>query len=403
MLSAFTIAKHMNAHGHKTVFAGAKGPMADEIQRCMPYEPLDIPVFHGSRQTYFTWGSFAAVADLQKIIRKHHIEVVHAFDARSYIHAYLACLRERIPVLCTLCGGIDPYYNLPISPSLIVFSEEQKKKMVKMFHWPDEKVQVLRTRLDLQQLLDDENRLTDEEAESFGLISGLPKLMMISSFDDTKIRSIHKLLDATAMLFEKGFDFQLVLVGGKGNLFLDAQSRGRAICNLYGEGKILFTGPVLHAFRLLQRADIVLGVGRSAFEGMAYGKPTMIVGEKGFAGTVSPEKVGNIAWFNFSGRNESQDIPAVVLVDEIERLLLDESERERVGFFGREFVFREIDVARGILRLDEIYQQILSLSQSLSLWQRWISFGKCLVPIFIDNELHTFKSFVKSSIPWIKK
>ncbi|MDD2542763.1 MAG: glycosyltransferase, partial [Desulfuromonadaceae bacterium] len=204
VLSASTIAKEMRTQGVSPVFAGAEGAMTSIIQRDMPFEPVTIPIFHGTRQTYFTWASFAAARHLREIIRRHEIDLIHAFDARSYFHAYVAGLLEQVPVLCTLCGGIDPYYNLPAAPTLIVFSEEQKEKMVWTFRWPASRVEVVRNRLDLGQMEDAQHRLGEAEAAAFGLDPQVPKIMMISSFDDTKIRSIHKVLDATEMLFSRG-------------------------------------------------------------------------------------------------------------------------------------------------------------------------------------------------------
>ena len=396
VLSASTIAKEMQSQGIVPVFAGAVGAMTEIIKQNMPFESVHIPIFHGTRQTYFTWDSFTAVRHLSEIVQRYGIDLIHAFDARSYFHAYIAGLRERIPVICTLCGGTDPYYNLPMAPTLIVFSEEQRQKMIKTFHWPAARVEVVRTRLDVRQIVDDQHQLEDEEAKSLGLDPALSKIMMISSFDSTKIRSIHKVLDAVEVLFSRDIRFQLVLIGGKGPLHEHAKMRAKQICERFSCSKlVVMTGPVMKAFRLLQRADIVLGVGRSAFEGMAYGKPTLIVGETGYAGTMSSETVDVIAWYNFSGRNQKEDNDAEPLATVINKLLYDSEQRERLGLFGREFVFREIDVAYGVQRLREIYHHVTRAEVQFSTWRKILSIATCLVPIVRDNSLHTVKERVK--------
>lgn len=395
VLSASTIAREMRAQGVAPVFAGDEGAMRPIIEKEMPFERVTIPIFHGTRQTYFDWASFSAVRRLREIVRKHDIDLIHAFDARSYCHAYLAGLQERVPVLCTLCGGIDPYYNLPAAPTLIVFSEEQKEKMVRTFHWPKDRMEVVRTRLDLRQMEDGQHRLEDGEASALGLVPDLAKIMMISSFDNTKIRSIHKVLDAAEMLFARGLRFQLVLIGGKGTLHEQAGQRAREICERHGAGRIVLTGQVLRAFRLLERADMVLGVGRSAFEGMVYGKPVAIIGEQGFAGLMSPETVETIAWYNFSGRNQRQEVAAEPLAEVMAELLADPDKRARLGAFGREFVLREIDVARGAARIREIYDRMTAPGARLAPWRQWLSFGACLVPIVRDNSMHDVKELAK--------
>lgn len=395
VLSASTIAREMKQNRVNPLFAGTAGAMVDDIRYYMPFESVKIPVFHGTRQTYFTWASIAAVSKLREVIKSHDIQMIHAFDARSYMHAYLAGILEDIPVLCTLCGGTDPYYNLPIAPSIIVFSEEQKQKMLTVYGWPSERVEVIRTRLDLKQITSDDNRMSDEEAKYLGLDPDLPKVMMISSFDGTKIDSIHKVLDAVEVLYEKGLVFQLVMIGGKGDLHEKAKARGEELNHKYGATRILMTGPVKRAFRLLQRAEIVLGVGRSAFEGMAYGHPTLIVGEKGFAGVVCPEEVDAIAWYNFSGRNQKYATPVDNFVKVIGELLENQQMRIELGEFGRDFVFREIDVVLGAQRIFTIYEKMMDQTNRINALQKWVSFAKCLAPVAKDNGLHTLKEGIK--------
>lgn len=395
VLSASTIARGMRNRGVSPVFAGSEGAMSNEIRKHMPFEPLEIPCFHGSRQTYFTWGSIPAVERLRDIVRRYDIDLIHAFDARSYMHAYLAGLMEARPSTCTLCGGVDPYYNLPVAPIVMVFSEEQKRKMVGTYRWLPQRVEVVRTRLDLKQLLNPENQLSDAEAAFLGLEPLLPKVMMISSFDDTKIMSVHKILDAAEALFDQGMVFQVVLIGGAGSLHNSVRQRAVAICRRHNSERVLCTGPVMNAFRLLQRATVVLGVGRSALEGMAYGIPTVVVGENGYAGTVSPETIDEIAWYNFSGRNRRSAVPATELAEAMQLLLNDEKMRQAKGDFGRHFVLNEIDVDLGLGRIRTLYDQLVSSREQLPRLQQWLSFGLCLMPIVRDNAWHSFKEAMK--------
>jgi UDP-N-acetylglucosamine:LPS N-acetylglucosamine transferase len=395
VISASTVAKEMKNYGVNPVFAGAEGKMADDIRKWMLFESVEIPVFHGTRQTYFTWSSFPAVQKIREIIRSRKIHIIHAFDARSYFHAYLAGILEDIPVVCTLCGGTDPYYNLPIAPTIIVFSEEQKQKMLKEFGWSSKNVDVVRTRLDVKQITCNDNHLSDDDANLFDLDFTIPKVMMISSFDGTKIGSINKVFDAAEILFDKGLKFQLIMIGGKGHLHEAAKARSEEINKRLGAKLIVMTGPVMKAFRLLQRADIVLGVGRSAFEGMAYARPTLVVGENGFAGVVCPEEVDEIAWYNFSGRNQKKIRPPELLVGELVRLLEDPQRRAVLGAFGRNYVNREIDVVLGAQRIFNIYERMLRSDNRIKPLRRFFSIAKCLVPVALDNGLHSLKERVK--------
>jgi len=395
VLSASTVAREMQSRGHAVVFAGKRGRMSAAIEESMPFFDVEIPVYHGERQTYFTWRSFAVVQRLRRLLREQQVELVHAFDARSYMHAYLAALLEGIPVVCTLCGGVDPYYNLPAAAKIIVFSEEQRRRMTETWRWPPERVEGIRTRLDVKRILDPASRLPQEELRRLGIDPDRPKLFMITSFGGLKIKGIHSLLAAVDLVRER-FPVQMVFIGGSEAKDNAVVLQGSALNAKYGDKTVVMVDPVPDAFRFLQHADVVLGVGRSAFEGMAYGKPTIVVGNTGFAGVVAPEDIDAIAYYNFSGRNRPDTAPAEVLASEILSLLTDEARRQTVGEFGREYVMREFDVKRGAERIETVYAELRS--NRFPPAAQGISFGACFFPVMRDNVLHRPKSIVRSMI-----
>ena len=399
VISALTIAREMQRRGYDIVFAGKRGQLTPAIEKTIRFHHLEIPVWHGCRQTYFTWKSLRAIRGLGEVMKEEEIDLVHSFDARSFLHAYPAGLLGNVPVLGTLCGGIDPQYNLPRAPKFIVFSDEQKEKMVQKFGWNSERVEVIRTRLDVDNILSGHGRLTDEEARTLGMAPDIiPKIMMISSFDNTKIRSIIQVLTAFETLLSQGERLQLVLIGGKGELHDLAAARAKEINGRFGPSRVLLTGPVMNAFRLLERATMVIGVGRSAFEGMAHGRPTLIVGANGYAGTVSPDTVRHLAYYNFSGRNIGEDAPAQSLADGIRCLLAQPSEMEALGRFCREYVRREIDVKAGGERIGQLYHEILSHREPFGRILNFVSFFRALAPVFRDNGIHTLKQSFSSII-----
>lgn len=53
---------------------------------------------------------------------------------------------------------------------------------------------------------------------------------------------------------------------------------------------------------LIRKADVVLGMGRVVLEGLAEGKPCVVVGYEDIGGLVSPETFEKYRWSNFSGR-----------------------------------------------------------------------------------------------------
>lgn len=394
VISAFTVARYLRKRGHTIIFAGGRGKLTSRIEAEFPFIEVPIPFYHGQRECYFTWKSFDVISPLRHIIKKHDVDIVHAFDARSYIHGTIASLLEKKPITCTLCGGIDPYYNIPITGKIIVFSEEQKQKMVRRFHWQESRMEVIRTRVDVETILRD----TSPPPIELPMKENIPVLMLISSFDSTKADSILQVMDALEILVDQGVEFQMVFIGGRGAFFENMKARGAATNRKVGREVFTFTGPVVDAFKLLRDATVVMGVGRSAFEGMALGKPTVIVGANGFAGVVSEDTVADIGYYNFSGRNQKEISPPEQLAQVLVDMLSDPERRERTGQFGQDFVMKEIDVKAGLKRIEHVYQCNIE-EYSAMLWLRqWLSLGKIMIPIWRDNFWHTIGVPIKRMI-----
>ena len=385
ILSAFTIAKYLKKRGHTVIFAGGRGGLSTVIEKELSFIEVPFPMWHGSRVSYFTWSSFPVVGQLRKIIQQYDFDIIHAFDARAYIHTSMAALYEGKPNCCTLCGGIDPLYNIPIAAKIVVFSEEQRQKMQKQYSWKPERVEIIRTRVDVDKAISDDSPLPID----LPLIADVPSFMMISSFDGTKSLSIMQVIDALEILLEDHVLFQMIFIGGKGVFFEEMKQRAASINEKWHRQVITLTGPVVDAYKLLKKATIVLGVGRSAFEGMVFAKPTMVVGENGYAGLVSEQTVDAIGYYNFSGRNQKKLSSPKLLACELTNLLSDSEKQKLVGAFGQQFVLHEIDIKAGISRIEKLYEYNVASNTSVFRLGQWLSVLKIMVPIWRDNWWHT--------------
>ncbi len=180
---------------------------------------------------------------------------------------------------------------------------------------------VIPTRIDLDKIINDNTQV----AVNVPLESEIPTIMMISSFDGTKARSIAQVISAIeSLLVNEGLFVKMTFIGGSGIYYDELKNKAQSINSRVDREIFYFTGPVVDAYYLLKHATIVLGVGRSAFEGMAYGKPTIVVGANGFAGVVCKENIEELSYYNFSGRNQKSLLAPEVLVIEIKKLLSEQ-------------------------------------------------------------------------------
>lgn len=395
IMSAYTTSRKMTQLGYQCVFAGADGVMAEEIRKVMPFEEVEIPLCHKGRPTYFTWESIQAVKRIREIIAQHDIDLVHTFDARSYVCGYLAAFLENKPIICTLCGGEEPYFNLPFTSKIVVFSEEQRMKLVRKYHWSKERVVINMARMDFDELYDEKNFMDDAEWTGFGLSTKVPVVATISSFDSTKDRMICHMREAIEQVAASGTPCQFALIGGSGDRYQETLKWAEELNRGAGIPRVVLTGPVKRAFRLLRRATVVIGSGRSAFEGMCYGIPTMIVGARGYAGDVSESDIDAVAYYNFSGRNLDRDRPVQALTDRLVSLLNSPAERRVIGEFGRRYLLDNLDVVKGCERYAAIYQNALDEHRNRNKTRMLCSFGKCMVPIWVDNFTHEIRTHME--------
>ncbi|MDX2065286.1 MAG: hypothetical protein SFX74_06040, partial [Fimbriimonadaceae bacterium] len=103
------------------------------------------------------------------------------------------------------------------------------------------------------------------------------------------------------------------------------------------------------ALKYFAMASVVVGTGRSAFEGMSLGKPTMIVGKLGFAGPVDPDHLPAQAQYNYSGRNadgsQTKEAYQAEYDETMYRVLSDPHYAAQLGQYAFDHVLNTLDVS----------------------------------------------------------
>ena len=391
-LSALTTGRQLKRRGHEVEFAGGDGPLRKEIEKEFRFQELTYCYEHAGRQTYFTWDSLKTLKQLSNIVEKWEPDFIHAFDARSYILASMLGIQRGIAATCTLCGGITPYYNIPACGKLIVFSKEQKEKLINVYGWKEDNVEVISTRLDMEQFEKNPEAEIEALCKEYEIDLAKRNIMMITNFLGPKVEAIKYLLKAIPPVLEQYPDVSLVMIGSRGDFFREAKEAGEKINKTIGRKAIAFTGAIMNAQKLLVAGHIVLGVGRSAFEGMAHRKPTLILGENGYAGTVNKDNIEEIWHYNFSGRNNKHKVSPEILSGELIRLLEDNNNYESVRHFGLDFLKSHIDIKSGIARIETVYKENALYANNRRRMYRIFNMIKILIPIFFDNYYNSLKS-----------
>ena len=99
--------------------------------------------------------------------------------------------------------------------------------------------------------------------------------------------------------------------------------------------------------RLMNEADLIVGLGRSAMEGMACGRPVLVLDSRSYTpyamdGIITPENATTLLECNFSGRRLKLDVTldsAAAQLAHYDPLL---------GDFGRQFVVANLEVGQQV-------------------------------------------------------
>jgi L-malate glycosyltransferase len=118
---------------------------------------------------------------------------------------------------------------------------------------------------------------------------------------------------------------------------------------------VVVAGPMVDPRPAYAAADIVIGMGGSALRGMAFAKPVIVVGEKGFARPFLPETANHFYDVGMYGLGDD-DATECQLTASLAVLSEIDFDRRVAGEFGRDFVLRHHSLEVVSAELDRAYR-----------------------------------------------
>jgi glycosyltransferase involved in cell wall biosynthesis len=146
----------------------------------------------------------------------------------------------------------------------------------------------------------------------------------------------------------------LAIVGdgeARGIIGRDAEEVNRRL----GAEVVLLAGPMLDPRPAYAAADVVVGMGSSVLRGMAFGKPALVLGERGFSKVVEPDTLDWFLFHGFYGVGDG-DTGTALPAQHLRALLRDGSRRRELGELSRRIVCERFSVRAAAKRLERVYQ-----------------------------------------------
>lgn len=177
-------------------------------------------------------------------------------------------------------------------------------------------------------------------------------LVTVSRLDTSmKAEGIHRTIDAVSALAASA-PVRFVLVGD-GDARADIAHHAALANDAAGREIVTLTGPLLDPRPAYAAADVVIGMGSSALRGMAFAKPVLIVGERGFSALFDEQTADTFHYVGMYGVGDG-DGDNHRLIANLHALVERPDRLEGLGAFSRRFVLSHFALEAVVARLDEL-------------------------------------------------
>lgn len=196
----------------------------------------------------------------------------------------------------------------------------------------------------------------------------IPKLERPSGFADTLVAVSEEVQEATGAkhLIRNGIDCERFSMKRRVNTHLkkvlsmvfsdQANAVIKEACDMMGVEMIAFNkhkNPVFHIEKEMNKVDMVIGLGRCAFEAMSCGRPVVVYDNRPYMesyadGYLDMATLGESIKHNCSGRRYKKKLDAKGLAMEMEKY------RPEDGMYLRAFAERELNIVHQVTKYLEI-------------------------------------------------
>jgi glycosyltransferase involved in cell wall biosynthesis len=349
-LDAVEMAAATRDRGHDVLVVSRDGPFADMARRLgLPLALLDVRGRHRP--------SPRAAAQLTRLARQHRADVVHGYEWPPAVELCAGPrLRLRLPVVCTL-NSWPAAPLLPRSVPLVVGSDESRLRAAAAGYG---QVTLLQAPLDLR------SGAQQGDAAAFrgglGFDDSVPLVVAVGEpGPQASDAGLLAACDAVGELACWGTPVRLAVVGaGSSRLLVEGAAE---LANARAGRRVVAVADPQDDLRpAYAAADVILGMGEAALRGLAFAKPLVVQGERGFWELLTPDTAPALIRQGWCGRGIEADGRAAgtIRLTSILRELLDEpGSRIRLGRYSRSLVAERYSLERAAAAQEEVYAEAI--------------------------------------------
>jgi hypothetical protein len=335
-----------DVHKHDVLMFATPGPMLSAIEaKGLRFVPAPAASTHPS---------LARMRALRKVIRDERPDLIQAWDWPQCLDAFFdAHLLLRIPMVVTdQAMGVSRI--LPKTLPTTLGTPELADRARAAGRWP---LEVIPPPVNIQS---NAPGAVDPQAfrEQFAIDPSHITLVTVSRLTRwMKSESVIRTIDVVGRLAST-VPVRFLIVGDGGAREELVRLANKVNCAV-GRDAVVLTGALVDPRPAYAAADIVIGMGASALRGMAFMKPVVIVGERGFCAPFDPSTADDFYYKGIYGLGDG-DPRNQRLLEIINGLVQNPERFTTLGRFSREFVVQHFAVETIAARLDAFMRQTMS-------------------------------------------
>jgi glycosyltransferase involved in cell wall biosynthesis len=297
---------------------------------------------------------------LNRLVTERSIDVVHGYEWPPAVEAFLGPhLRHGTPVVATvLSASVVPFF--PRQVPLLVGTEQLQYAARDAGH---RRVMLMEPPVDTDR---DRPGIRGREFRvEYAIDPDLPVVAMVCRLvPDLKRESLLFACAAVDEMAAAGRPVQLIIVGD-GPIRAELAQAAAGVNERAGRRLVIMTGQLTDPRPAYDAADVVLGMGGSALRAMAFAKPLIVVGERGYSELLTVETAPTFlrdGWYGLGPG--SLGAGATGLRAALELLRDKPAWCADLGEFGRELVLSRFSLRAAAETQEEEYRLAIAAGRA---------------------------------------
>lgn len=353
-LNAIDLAAAVSQLGHETVIFGRPGPLVDRVRE-LGLEFIEAPV--GRRRP-----SPAVIGALRRVVESRRIDLLHGYEWPPALECYLAAklARPAVAMATVMSMSVAPFIPktmpLLVGTAQIAAVERQAGR---------HEVRLMEPPVDLQENNVDSRVDHQGFRERWSLSEDIPTAVIVSRLaHELKLEGVLAAIRAVEELQDE-VPLQLVIVGS-GPASTEVAKWARRTNARIGQNRIILTGQLDDPRPAYASADVVLGMGGSALRALAFGKPLIVQGERGFWQLLTHESLSTFLWQGWYGVGQNSAEGVGQLVRTLKAVLSDAQLRTDLQELAIRVVTSRYDLRSAADQQRDYYQGAIQTEQRAS-------------------------------------